>query len=137
MLSSLHKKLAAISDGSNNTITVFARVESDEANKKRINGSKEAKVIISIKDRGTGIDSDEYDKLFSKFVTNSETGSGSGFFISKGTIEAHGGRIWAENNSNRKGATFYFSLLVSNDKQQPQPTTTKEATRIKNQIGHR
>jgi signal transduction histidine kinase len=48
--------------------------------------------------------------LFSKFVTNSETGSGSGFFISKGTIEAHGGRIWAENNADGKGAIFSVSL---------------------------
>jgi two-component system sensor histidine kinase VicK len=50
------------------------------------------------------------DKLFSKFVTTYETGSGLGLFISKGIIEAHGGRIRAENNADGIGATFAFSL---------------------------
>ena len=70
-------------------------------------------VIISIRDRGTGIDPNVQGKLFSKFVTTSETGSGLGLFISKGIVEAHGGRIWAQNNTDGKGATFYFSLPLS------------------------
>jgi signal transduction histidine kinase len=50
-------------------------------------------------------------KLFTKFATKSEIGgTGLGLFISKNIIEAHGGKIWAENNTNGKGATFYFSL---------------------------
>jgi signal transduction histidine kinase len=71
-------------------------------------------VIISIKDRGTGIDPDIKDKLFSKFVTKSDVGgSGLGLYISKGIVEAHGGKIWAENNSDGKGgATFSFSLPI-------------------------
>ena len=70
-------------------------------------------VVISIKDRGTGIDPDIQDKLFSKFVTKSDTGSGLGLYISKGIVEAHGGKIWAENNSGVNGATFTFKLPVS------------------------
>jgi signal transduction histidine kinase len=70
-------------------------------------------VVISIKDRGTGIDPDIQDKLFSKFVTKSDTGSGLGLYISKGIVEAHGGKIWAENNSDGNGATFIFSLPLS------------------------
>src|ERR1051325_1010525 len=70
-------------------------------------------VIISIKDRGTGIDPDIQDKLFSKFVTKSDTGSGLGLYISKSIVEAHGGKIWAENNSDGNGATFTFSLPIS------------------------
>ncbi|MFL6458769.1 MAG: sensor histidine kinase, partial [Nitrososphaeraceae archaeon] len=70
-------------------------------------------VIVSIKDRGTGIDPDVQDKLFSKFVTKSDTGSGLGLYISKGIVEAHGGKIWAENNTDGGGATFAFSLPVS------------------------
>jgi two-component system, OmpR family, sensor histidine kinase VicK len=70
-------------------------------------------VVISIKDRGTGIDPDIQDKLFSKFVTKSDTGSGLGLYISKGIVEAHGGKIWAENNSSVNGATFTFKLPVS------------------------
>jgi len=71
-------------------------------------------VIISIKDRGTGIDPDIKYKLFSKFVTKSDVGgSGLGLYISKGIVEAHGGKIWAENNSDGKGgATFSFSLPI-------------------------
>ena len=69
-------------------------------------------VIVSIKDRGTGIDPDIQDKLFSKFATKSDTGSGLGLYISKGIVEAHGGRIWAENNADGKGATFAFSLPI-------------------------
>ncbi|MDP9288666.1 MAG: cell wall metabolism sensor histidine kinase WalK [Thermoproteota archaeon] len=44
-----------------------------------------------------------------------------GLFISKNIVEAHGGRIWAENNSNEKGATFTFSLPLSKEKQPPTP----------------
>jgi signal transduction histidine kinase len=71
-------------------------------------------VIINIKDRGTGIDPDITDKLFTKFATKSDSGTGLGLYISKGIVEAHGGRIWAENNSDGKGgATFSFSLPIS------------------------
>ena len=66
--------------------------------------------IISIKDTGTGIDPEILPKLFSKFASRSFQGTGLGLFISKSIIEAHGGRIWAENNANGKGATFTFSL---------------------------
>ncbi|MFL6315292.1 MAG: sensor histidine kinase, partial [Nitrososphaeraceae archaeon] len=75
-------------------------------------GGRIDEVIISIRDRGTGIDPDIQDKLFSKFATKSDTGSGLGLYISKGIIEAHGGKIWAENNTNVKGATFAFSLPI-------------------------
>ncbi|MGB6590358.1 MAG: HAMP domain-containing sensor histidine kinase, partial [Candidatus Nitrosopolaris sp.] len=68
---------------------------------------------VSIKDTGSGIDPEIKPKLFSKFVTNSPGGTGIGLFISKSIVEAHGGRIWAENNANGKGATFAFSLPLS------------------------
>jgi signal transduction histidine kinase len=45
-----------------------------------------------------------------KFATKSDKGTGLGLFISKSIIEAHGGKIWAGNNSDGKGATFSFSL---------------------------
>jgi two-component system, OmpR family, sensor histidine kinase VicK len=70
-------------------------------------------VLIAIKDSGTGIHGDILPRLFSKFVTKSEKGTGLGLFISKSIIKAHGGRIWAENNADGKGATFYLSLPLA------------------------
>lgn len=75
------------------------------------NHNKEA--IVTIMDTGSGITPEIMPKLFSKFVTSSQTGTGLGLFISKGIIEAHGGRIWAENNSNGVGASFSFSLPLN------------------------
>jgi signal transduction histidine kinase len=75
---------------------------------------KSSQIVISVKDTGTGIDSGILPKLFTKFATKSETGgTGLGLFISKSIVESHGGRIWAENNTDGKGATFYFSLPLS------------------------
>lgn len=74
------------------------------------------KGIVQIKDTGTGIHPLIESKLFSKFVTNSSSGTGLGLFISKIIIEAHGGKISGYNNTNGKGATFSFSLpLVTLD----------------------
>jgi signal transduction histidine kinase len=69
-------------------------------------------ITITIKDSGSGIDSDVLPKLFNKFVTKSEKGTGLGLFISKSIIKAHGGKIWAKNNDDRKGATFTFTLPI-------------------------
>ena len=72
--------------------------------------TKNAQVVVSISDTGSGISPEIYPKLFTKFVTKSEKGTGLGLFISRSIIEAHGGRIWAENNKDGKGATFIFTL---------------------------
>jgi signal transduction histidine kinase len=73
------------------------------------------KLIVSVKDSGEGIDPDILPKLFSKFATKSYHGTGLGLYICKGIIEAHGGKIWGENNVRGKGATFTFSIpFVSN-----------------------
>jgi signal transduction histidine kinase len=67
-------------------------------------------VIVSVKDNGSGIDPEIMPNLFSKFATKSFAGTGLGLYISRNIIEAHEGKIWAENNKSGKGATFYFSL---------------------------
>jgi two-component system sensor histidine kinase VicK len=77
--------------------------------------TKNDQVVISIRDSGSGISPEIYPKLFTKFATNSEKGTGLGLFISKGIIEAHAGRIWAENNKDDKGATFSFTLPLAQD----------------------
>jgi len=72
-------------------------------------------VVISVEDTGHGIDSEILPKLFTKFTTKSETaGTGLGLFISKNIVEAHGGKMWAQNNPDDKGATFAFSLPIMN-----------------------
>ena len=79
------------------------------------------KIIISVKDNGQGIDSNILPNLFSKFKAKSFSGTGLGLYICKNIIEAHGGRIWAENNNlinGEKGATFYFSLPILSVQQQ-------------------
>jgi signal transduction histidine kinase len=72
--------------------------------------SKDGEAIVSVKDSGTGIDPEIVSRLFTKFTSKSQTGTGLGLFISKSIIEAHGGRIWAENNKDSKGATFTFRM---------------------------
>ncbi|MFZ0512115.1 MAG: HAMP domain-containing sensor histidine kinase [Candidatus Nitrosopolaris sp.] len=67
-------------------------------------------VFVTIKDTGQGIHPDILPRLFSKFASKSFQGTGLGLFISKSIVEAHGGKIWAENNSDGNGATFTFSL---------------------------
>ena len=74
---------------------------------------KGSEAFVSIRDTGPGIQPDIMTKLFSKFVTNSSRGSGLGLYISKSIIEAHDGKIWAENNSDGKGATLTFSMPIS------------------------
>ena len=96
----------AIKFTKNGTITINASV-----NHNTNNHNKEA--IVTIMDTGSGIAPEIMPKLFSKFSTSSQTGTGLGLFISKGIIEAHGGRIWAENNSNGVGASFSFSLPLN------------------------
>jgi two-component system sensor histidine kinase VicK len=70
-------------------------------------------VVIRMRDTGSGISPEIYPKLFTKFATKSEKGTGLGLFISKSIIEAHGGRIWAQNNTDDKGATFTFTLPLA------------------------
>jgi signal transduction histidine kinase len=87
----------------------------EEGVKKDSSQSEEEQVIVSIKDTGTGISSDILPRLFTKFTTTAGSGgTGLGLFISKSIIEAHGGKIWAQNNTDgEKGATLYFTLPLS------------------------
>lgn len=70
--------------------------------------------IVSINDTGKGIDREILPRLFTKFASKSENGTGLGLYLSKGIIQAHGGKIWAENNKDGKGATFRFTLPLRN-----------------------
>jgi signal transduction histidine kinase len=74
---------------------------------------REGMIIVSVKDSGSGIDQEILPRLFSKFATQSDVGgTGLGLFISKSIVEAHLGTIWAVNNANEKGATFFFTIPI-------------------------
>jgi signal transduction histidine kinase len=121
------------------TISVSAEVTQEKvaATTKETLGKEQmsvrsGRVLVRIEDTGSGIDPEIVPKLFSKFTTKSLKGTGLGLYISKSIIEAHGGKVWAENNksttkknssvsnkasrdrdlraSGAKGATFYFTL---------------------------
>jgi signal transduction histidine kinase len=68
--------------------------------------------VVSISDQGQGIDPQIVSRLFQKFISGSEKGTGLGLYISKSIVEAHGGKIWAENNTLGRGATFVFTLPI-------------------------
>jgi two-component system sensor histidine kinase VicK len=77
---------------------------------------KDGMALVTIMDTGRGIDPEISPRLFLKFAAKSETGTGLGLFISKSIVEAHGGKIWARNNTDydgKKGATFTFSIPLS------------------------
>jgi len=79
------------------TISIIGSENSDE-------------LTIKISDTGKGIDKEIINRLFDKFVSRSEQGTGLGLFISKNIIESHGGKINGFNNENGTGATFVFTL---------------------------
>ena len=76
-------------------------------------GNEKEFVSVKIRDNGIGIDSQILPRLFQKFTTKPESGgTGLGLYISKSIVEAHGGKIWTENNSDGKGATFRFTFPI-------------------------
>jgi signal transduction histidine kinase len=83
------------------------------ADKKTDNNSHDI-AIINVCDSGSGVDPEIMPRLFTKFSSKSFSGTGLGLYICKNIIEAHGGRIWAENNKDGKGATFTFTLPMAN-----------------------
>jgi signal transduction histidine kinase len=102
----------------------FTETKINEEERGIINISAErvdGQAIVSIKDTGAGIDPEIMPRLFEKFASKSYQGTGLGLYISKSIVEAHGGKIWAENNIDNKdckgagGATFRFSLPISKE----------------------
>lgn len=84
-------------------ITISAAEEDDE-------------VIISVLDNGPGVPEDQVDRIFERFYQtdasrSGQDGTGLGLAICRHIVQAHGGRIWAEDNSNGAGGRFRFTLL--------------------------
>ena len=68
--------------------------------------------VISVEDRGPGIPPNDLNNLFEAFFSNKDDGMGLGLSISRTIIEAHGGKIWAENRPEG-GARFSFTLPLA------------------------
>jgi len=113
------------------TVTITTNIE------RNVGRDEGEEVLIAVKDTGTGIDRELMSRLFTKFATKSYQGTGLGLFISKSIIEAHCGKIWAENNNEdhfdrkQKGAAFYFTLPVVDMNKQTREE--KEEVRLVNE----
>jgi signal transduction histidine kinase len=103
------------SKDTDNTVLITLVQKKQEEDADNNNGQQVEKVAeVKIEDRGIGIHSEIFPRLFTKFATKSLTGTGLGLYICKSIIEAHGGKIWAKNNSHDNGgATFAFSLPLA------------------------
>jgi two-component system, OmpR family, sensor histidine kinase VicK len=118
VLSNLLSNAIKFTDQGEISINLFERQDNKNHERKE--------VIVSVTDTGSGINSEIFSRLFSKFVSKSFQGTGLGLFICKSIIQAHGGRIWAEDSSmseDKIGATISFSL----------PTVTEVAEIITNE----
>ena len=101
LLNLLLNAFDAMTDCSQDHRVVLVRAEADGA----------AMVRVTVRDHGCGLTSDKLGKIFQPFYTTKRDGLGMGLSISRSIVEAHGGRLWAENNSD-SGATFYFTVPV-------------------------
>jgi two-component system, OmpR family, sensor histidine kinase VicK len=75
-----------------------------------VEDKENSQVTISVKDTGAGISPEIAPRLFTKFVTTSDAGTGLGLYLSKSIVDAHGGKMWAHNNPGKVGATFGFTF---------------------------
>jgi len=100
------------------SITVTLEKQEAQSQLQRDRKQEQQYANIIIKDTGTGIDSEILPRLFTKFATKSHRGTGLSLHISKNIVEAHGSKIWAENNADGIGATFTITLPLFN-KEQP------------------
>lgn len=98
------------------TDSVTANSNKNDIQKKKEDKKVREEIFVSISDTGKGISPQIETKLFEKFVTDSDIGTGLGLYIARNLVEAHGGRIWAFNNSDGVGSTFIFSLPKTDNK---------------------
>ena len=90
-------------------------------------------VEITVADHGTGLPGDKLDKIFQPFYTTKPNGLGMGLSISSSIIEAHGGRLWAENNADC-GATFFFTVPVANEAEEQNFASNRKKSPVSSDI---
>jgi two-component system, LuxR family, sensor kinase FixL len=78
----------------------------------RLDGTQTVEIAVS--DTGHGIPAEKLAHVFDPFFTTKPNGIGMGLPISRTIVEAHGGRLWAENN-NGGGAAFRFTLPIAEE----------------------
>jgi CheY-like chemotaxis protein len=110
--------------------TIYVTIEKKETGSIR-------EVTVSIKDTGTGIDPEIFPRLFTKFATKSDRGTGLGLFICKSIVEAHGGKIWAKNNSDGKGAMFAFNIPLAFQQDRQESIAISSIPAMINETGKR
>lgn len=71
-----------------------------------------ARCVVSVRDAGTGIPPSSFERLFDQFFSTKPEGLGMGLSIARSIVGAHGGRIWATNNTDL-GATFHLALPIA------------------------
>ncbi len=89
-------------------------------------------VIVTVFDNGPGVAEDARERIFERFYQadvsrSGDEGTGLGLAICKHIIEAHGGRIWAEGNSQGKGGQFLFTVLKADEEVEPAPMAADES----------
>jgi signal transduction histidine kinase len=82
----------------------------DKGTIKVILDKSDSEAIVSVIDTGKGIDPQIMPKMFGRFTSKSDSGTGLGLFISKSIVEAHSGSITGENNPDGPGAMFRFTI---------------------------
>jgi signal transduction histidine kinase len=105
----------AISFTKNGTVTIGVYLAQVATDADIGEGDKES-IVVEVKDTGAGINPEMLPRLFEKFATRSVSGTGLGLYISKSIVDNHGGKIWAYNNKDGKGATFTFTLPIDQKK---------------------
>ena len=85
---------------------------SDRVVRLNIGRMDERMLKVSVTDAGPGLPAGSPERVFDAFYTTKSNGLGMGLSISRSIIEAHGGRLWAENNLTR-GATFSFTIPIA------------------------
>ena len=88
--------------------------------KLRVARENAGSIQVVVSDRGTGFSRDKLDKIFQPFYTTKREGLGMGLSICRSIIQAHGGRLWAENNRDH-GATFYFTVPIAEEAAEETP----------------